>query len=294
MKGSTRGPILVAHGIERMGGAYEQRAPIGLAPVQIGDEFGNPHLAEKRARARIDPYAAGRRHPDIPGAVTFHAVGDPRLQFGADAGGENPVWAKRAVSVDIEDADQRTHRVVDIQQPLVGRKTEAVRLVEQVAIDDKLRLAAARRHAVDALEAELARPLDPVDRHSPVPGIGEIDRAVRAHADVVRAVEFLAFEMRRENFAPAIALANEARCRVLAHDQLEVGVVGHAVAFVGRLHHFAHAAARVVAASHVGRHVREQQILIDRMPDRPLGEREAAGQLLDRRVEIDQLRELAT
>ena len=137
-----------------------------------------------------------------------------------------------AVGVDVEHADQAAHRVVDIKEPLVGRKAQPVRLFEQVAIDDKLRLAAARRHAVNALEAELARPFDAVNRHSPVPGIGKIDRAVGAHAHVVRAVEFLAFEMRGDDLAPAIALADQARCRVLADDEPEVGVVGHAVAFV--------------------------------------------------------------
>ena len=163
-----------------------------------------------------------------------------------------------------------------------------------MTVDHELRRAPAGRHAVDALKAELTRALDAVHGHAAVPRIREIDRAVRAHADIVRAVELLALEVRREDFAAAIVLANEARGRVLADDQAETGVVGHAVALVGRLHHLAHAAALVVAAAHVGGHVGEQQKLIARMPDRAFGEGESAGQPFDRRFEIDQVGKLAT
>ena len=60
------------------------------------------------------------------------------------------------------------------------------------------------------------------------------------------------------------------------------------------LHRLAHAAALVVTATDVGRHVGEQQILLARVPDRSFGEGEAAGQPVDRRVEIDQVGKLAT
>ena len=262
--------------------------------MQIGDELGHPDLAEERAGARIDPDAARRRDPDIAGAVAFHAVGNARLQLGTQPGGEDAIGAERAVGVDVEHADQRPHRVVDVELPLVGRKAQPVRLIEQVAIDEKLRLAAARRHAVDALEAELARPFDAVDRHAPVPRIGKIDRAVGTHADIVRTVELFAFEMRSDGLAPAVALAHQRRGRVLADDEPEIGVIGHAVALVGRLHRFAHAAALIVAAAHVGRHVGEQKILVARVPDRSLGEGKAARQPFDGRVEVDQIGKFAT
>ena len=113
---------------------------------------------------------------------------------------------------DVEHADQRLHGVVDVEQLFVRREAQPVRLVEQMAVDHELRLAAAGRHAIDALEAELARPLDAIDRHAAVPGIGEIDRAVGVHAHVVRAVELLALEMRGQHLAPPVGpLADEAR-----------------------------------------------------------------------------------
>ncbi len=58
----------------------------------------------------------------------------------------------------------------------------------------------------------------------------------------------------------------------------------------GRLH-FDDAARGVPAAAYVGRHVREQKILVDRVPDRPLGEGEPGADLTDRRIGVDQILE---
>ena len=75
---------------------------------------------------------------------------------------------------------------------------------------------------------------------------------------------------------------------MLADDQVEIGVIGHAVAFVGRPLDLNDPAVRVPAATYVPRHVREQQELVDGMPDRPLSEHEAGPQLDGRRVRLDQ------
>ena len=79
---------------------------------------------------------------------------------------------------------------------------------------------------------------------------------------------------------------------MLTDDEVEVGVIGHAVAFVRRPLDLNHAPVRVPAATHVARHVREQQEMIDRMPDRPLGEHAVRRHLDGRRVQLDQLLEL--
>ena len=63
MKGSTRGPILVRTRIERMRCGHEQCAPVGLAPVQVGDQFRHAHLADQRAVLAVDPDAARARSP---------------------------------------------------------------------------------------------------------------------------------------------------------------------------------------------------------------------------------------
>ena len=77
---------------------------------------------------------------------------------------------------------------------------------------------------------------------------------------------------------------------MLAGDQVEVGVIGEPIGLVRRPQRLAHAAA-VETAAHVGGHVGEQQVLVDRVPDRPLGEREPAADLPHRRVLVDQTAE---
>ena len=98
--------------------------------------------------------------------------------------------------------------------------------------------------------------------------------------------------MRGEHLAPPVRpLADQRRRRMLADDQIEIGVVGHAVAFVGRPARPRRRRAGVPAPAHVGGHVGEQQIMIDGMPDRPLGEGEPRAQLADRRIGVDQVLE---
>ncbi len=178
------------------------------------------------------------------------------------------------------------NRVVDVELALVGAEAQAVRLVEEHALHQQLRLPAAGRNAIDALEAELPRPLHAIDRHAAIPGIGEIDRAVALHDDIVGAVEFAPLEMRGEHLAAAIgALAHQRRGRVLADDEVQIGIIGHAVALVRRAHHLGDARA-IPAAAHIAGHVREQQVMLPRMPDRAFREFEARADLPDRSPEI--------
>ena len=158
-----------------------------------------------------------------------------------------------------------------------------------MAVDDKFRRSAAGRDAVDALEAELARPLDAIDRHAAIPGIAEIDRAARMHTDIVRAVKLLILEMRGDHLAPSIGtLADQGRGGMLADDQVEFGVIGHAVALVRRTLDLDDAAPGVPSPADIARHVGEQQIVMDRMPDRAFREVKTRADLADRRVGVDQ------
>src|SRR5262249_4818039 len=143
--------------------------------------------------------------------------------------------------------------------------------------------------AIDTLEAELARPFHAIDRHASIPGVAEIDRAARMHADIIRAVQLLVLEMRGQHVTPAVrAFADKGRGRVLADDQVQLGIVGHAVALVRGTPDLDDATARIPAPSYIARHVGEQQELVDRMPDRSLREIETGADLADRRVRIDQ------
>ena len=280
--------------IDRVRGAHVERLEVGTAPGEVGDQLGHAHLADQLARGRIHPHAARPRAPDVAARVAFHAVGQAGLALRHQAAGEHPPVHQRAVGGEVEHADQRLHGVVDVEPVLVGREAEPVGLVEHVALDHQLGRAAAGRHAVDALEAQLPRPLHAVHRHAPVPGIGEVDGAVGLHHHVVGAVQLVALEVRGDHLALAVgALAHQAGGGMLAHDQVQVLIVGHAVALVGGALDLAHAAALVPAPAHVGRHVGEQQVVLDRVPDRPFGEGEAGADLADRGPGVDQLLELA-
>jgi hypothetical protein len=74
---------------------------------------------------------------------------------------------------------------------------------------------------------------------------------------------------------------------MLTDQQVELPVIGHAIALVGRAHDLADAAT-IMATAHIGRHVREQQILVSWMPDRTFSEREPGSCLHDRDIGIDQ------
>ena len=200
---------------------------------------------------------------------------------------------ERAVGGDVEHPDEGPGGVVDVEPALVGREAQPVRLVELAPVDGEVELAV-RRHAEHPLPPELARALDAVVRHPSEPRVGEVDGAVGAHADVVGAVELLALEVGGEDLAAAVrGQAHEARRRVLADDEVQVRVIGHAVALVRGARDLAHPAGLVPPPSHVTGHVGEQQVVLGRVPERTLGEREAGADLPHRRVGVDEGGELA-
>ncbi len=80
---------------------------------------------------------------------------------------------------------------------------------------------------------------------------------------------------------------------MFADKQVVCAVIGHSVALVRRSHDFRYRPVRRPFAANVRRHVREEQMLLCRVPDRPFGEGEACSQLQDRRVDVDQFMEPA-
>jgi len=75
---------------------------------------------------------------------------------------------------------------------------------------------------------------------------------------------------------------------VLADDEVQLRVIRHAVAFVRGALDLDDAAPCIPSPAYIARHIREQKIVIDRMPDRSLGEFEARADLADRRIGINQ------
>ncbi len=75
---------------------------------------------------------------------------------------------------------------------------------------------------------------------------------------------------------------------MLADDQIKFGVIGHAVAFVRRTLDLDDAALGIPSPAYITGHIRKQQIVMDRMPDRAFRKIEARADLADRRVGVDQ------
>ena len=97
---------------------------------------------------------------DIARGVELHPV---RRPLALPAGlRPHPATGQRAVPLHVEHADVLARGVVDEQSPAVQREAEPVGLVEHVPIDHQLGRTSPGRHSVDALEAQLPRPLDAV------------------------------------------------------------------------------------------------------------------------------------
>src|SRR5947207_3152149 len=143
-----------------------------------------------------------------------------------------------------------------------------------------MRAAAVWRYAVDALEPQLLLALDAEAGHPPVGRIREVDRTVCLDNDIVGAVQLLALIVGRNHLtARACAVGfhpHDRARRVLADDEPSPRVIRHAVALVARPRHFTDAVVLVPAASDVARHVAEEEVPALLVPDRSLGEGEAA------------------
>src|SRR6266511_888731 len=269
--------------------------PVVAPPVEVPGVLGHLDHAEVLRLGTDHPDPARPRHVDVAALVALHPVRDPLLDHApADVLEEHPPVCDRAVGLRVEDPDVRPRRVVDVQERLVRREAEPVRLLE--VVDEELRVAAAGPDPIHALEAELAVALDAEHRHAPVPRVAEVDRAVVRDDHVVRAVQLLALVVGGDDFpaAPrAVRIdAHERAGRVLAHKQLTVGVEGHPVALVAGPHHLLDAVLLIPAPPDVAGHVAEEQEPSLLVPDRSLGEGEARRQLLDLRLLVDELEEL--
>ena len=113
--------------------------------------------------------------------------------------------------------------------------------------------------------------------------IREVDPAVgRAH-DVVRTVERLALEVRRDRDDAAVRFgARDLPGFVMAGEETSLPIEGVAVRFFRRLAERLDAARRVPSAHVTGRDVAEDEEFAAGMPHRPLGELEPGAELLER------------
>src|SRR6266480_4180328 len=272
-------PDLYPDPVERGRARHVEIAPVVAAPVEIADVLRHLDHAEVLGLRADHPDAAGPGDVDVASLVALHPVGDSLLDHArADVVEEHPPVRDRAVRLPVESPDVGPRRVVDVQQRLVGREAESVRLFE--VVHEELRLAAAAGlEPVDALETKLAVSFDAEDRHAAVPRVAEVDRAVVRHDHVVRTVQLLPLVVGREHLAAAARAvrvhAYERARDVLADEQPALGVVRHAVALVARVRDLDDTLVLAPAPPDVARHVAEEEEASILVPERAFGEGEA-------------------
>ena len=152
--------------IHRVDGRDRQAAGIGVAPGQVRRACGQRENSQEPAVRLEHPDPQRDGDVDSAGLVDFHPVGtaglarvEPR-EHAAGAG------AQRPVGFDVERPDVITARVANIERSLVGRKRQAVGLLEIVGQKAKCsRALAAQVEGENALE--MKRPLAPARRRRP-------------------------------------------------------------------------------------------------------------------------------
>src|SRR4051812_9886881 len=125
---------LAGDAVDRGGRGDEQLVPVRPAPIDVADVLGDLDRADVPAAGIEDADAARPGDPDVAALVELHAVDEVAdLEAArADPVGQHARVRERAVGGDVEHADVRARRVVDVQQRLVGREAEAVGLIEVV------------------------------------------------------------------------------------------------------------------------------------------------------------------
>src|SRR5262245_5775304 len=92
-----------ARAVDAVIGGHVERAPVVVAPGEIGAVAGNAQAPAQAPGGVDDVDAAGPRAIDVALLVAFHAVGDARL--GASKLMEDAAVAHAAVGIDVEGAD---------------------------------------------------------------------------------------------------------------------------------------------------------------------------------------------
>src|SRR5438067_852600 len=175
-----------AEAVEAGAGGYVEGAPVGVAPGQVGRDLGRDDAAEEAAALVVGPDAVRAGAVDVALLIDLHAVRDALLAGPGLQLGEESSVRDRAVAGDGEGADVAAGRVVDVEDLLVWRESQAVRALE--VVDQEVQ-AVPWVDPEDAVERELL-PLDAAAQA--VRRVGEVDRAVRANDHVVGRVEPLA------------------------------------------------------------------------------------------------------
>src|SRR5690606_21161120 len=195
-----------------------ERFPVGIAEGDVGGVMSGRLDAHDRLAGRIvHPDPARRGAPDVARYVALHAIGHAAL--GARIAVKDARPRHRAVGLDVVGADHALAAAVDVEDLLVGREAKPVGI--DVVLAHDAHAAAVGRDAEYRLDLQVA--LDVGAHHpdveKPARRIGEPDRAVGFHHDVVRAVELHALPALGERLPCAVLLAPEHRAPTPAGDE---------------------------------------------------------------------------
>src|SRR5262245_18724232 len=124
-----------------------ERAPVVVAPGQIGGVAGNAQPSDQLAVAVDDMDAAWPGTVDVALLVALHAVGDAGLAAGQRV--EDAAVAQAAVAIDVEGADETEPRVVDVEDRFVRAEAQAVGIDRVLHRELDLALRCEPEHGLD-------------------------------------------------------------------------------------------------------------------------------------------------
>src|SRR5262245_56041971 len=101
-----------------------ERAPVVIAPGQIGGVAGNAQPSDQLSVPVDDVDAAGTGAVDVALPVALHAVGDAGLAAGERV--EDAAVTHAAVAIDVEGADEPEPSVIDVEDRFVRAEAQAV------------------------------------------------------------------------------------------------------------------------------------------------------------------------
>ena len=179
-----------ADSIDRASSRHVQRLPI-VSPRDIRGNFWELDPAERLPLVGNDPDATWAGTEQVAACIELEPVGDTGravLRHGVERGAST----QGAVRLDLEAHPDPLHRIAvgDDEILFVRCEPEPVRPLH--LLGEQLDLPVF--HAEHATERKLFRGIVVLTRES-VWRIGEVDRAVRLHDDIVGAIEALAFEL---------------------------------------------------------------------------------------------------
>src|SRR6185503_981009 len=198
---------------QRAAGGEVESLPLVAAEGHVGrGGLTMDDAAELLARLVHDVETAAAAGVDVALDVDLHPVG--HAGFGAAEIGKDAacLLGERAVRQQVVGANMAAPRVIDVEDALVRREGEPVRADH--VVDHKRHRAEIGRHAINARDGDV-----PLIRRERTARIGEVDRAVGLHDDVVRTEQALAAETVGDDGDAAVRLvARDAAGQVLGRD----------------------------------------------------------------------------